>query len=451
MDQLRSAPSQGIQAMVPPLPRIAYLTGQYPEVSLTFILREIEALRAQGIEVITCSIRRTPPEQHPGPAEKQAAATTFHVLEAARKPLTLLAAQAHLLRQPRRYFSAVKLAWRTRSPGLKAALYQLIFFAEATILARHLKQQGIGHLHCHFTFGATTAAMLASQMTGIPYSFTLHGPADLLEPYRWRLDEKTARAAFVSTISHFARSQLMFFSDPVHWPKIRIVHCGVTPELYAAPQTGRTDGEILLVFVGRLAPVKGLRVLIGAMAKLAETLPNLRLILVGDGPDRAALERAAAPLGDRVRFTGYLSQSSVAEMLRNADICVLPSFAEGVPVVLMEALASSRPVVATQVAGVGELVEDGKSGFLVPPGDEISLADRIRTLALDPALRERMGAEGRRRVARDFDIATEAARLASLFAAQAGDAVRPPPLRPAGRSEKDAAPAAQENREGSLT
>lgn len=411
-------------------PRIAYLTGRFPEVSLTFILREVEALRAQGFEVLTCSIRRTPPEQHPGEAEKRAAATTFHVLEAVRNPLTLLAAQARRLRRPRRYLSALRLAWRTRAPGLRAALYQLIFFIEATVLARHLERERVTHLHNHFVFGAATVAMLVSELTGIPYSFTLHGPADLFEPYRWRLDEKTARATFVATISHFARSQLMFFSDPRHWHKIRIIHCGVEPARYAAPPAPRDDAEIRLVFVGRLAPVKGLRVLLSAFEGLGTELPALRLVLVGDGPDRAALQAAAAPLGDRVRFTGYMSQAEVAATLASADICVLPSFAEGVPVVLMEALASGRPVIATQVAGVGELVEEGVSGFLVPPGDAESLADRIRRLAADPALQARMGAAGRARVQADFDIRVEAARLASLLSGTAGGAVRPAPLPP---------------------
>lgn len=415
----------------PALPRIAYLTGQYPEVSLTFILREVEALRAMGWDVLTCSIRRTPPEQHPGPAEKTAAASTFHVLGTMRNPLRFLSAQAYLLRRPGRYFSALKLALRTGSPGLQALAYQIIFFFEATVLAHHLCREKITHLHNHFVFGSATVAMLVAELTDIEYSFTLHGPADLFEPYRWRLDEKTARAKFVSTISHYARSQLMFFSDPAHWKKIRIIHCGVTPALYAHPRPplpDRRPNEIRLVFVGRLAPVKGLRVLLDAMHLLLPDLPHLHLVLVGDGPDRTRLEETAAPLGSAVTFTGYLSQDEVAQAMQAADICVLPSFAEGVPVVLMEALASGKPVIATQVAGVGELVEEGKSGFLVPPGDLQTLASRIRTLAQDADLRARMGADGQARVAADFDIRMEAARLARLFATGPGEDIRPAPL-----------------------
>ena len=410
-------------------PRIAYLTGQYPEVSLTFILREVEALRAQGFEVLTCSIRQTPPEQHPGPAEKEAARTTFHVLKTARNPRKLLEAQRYLLTRPGRYLRALGLAWKIRPPGVKAAIYQLMFFLEATILARHLEREGVQHLHNHFVFGAATVAMLVSELTDIPYSFTLHGPADLFQPYHWALDQKTARARFVSTISHFARSQLMFFSDPADWDRIRIIHCGVTPALYAGDPVDRPDDEFRLLFVGRLAPVKGLRVLFDAVVRLAPELPGLRLVLVGDGPDRTQLKEAAAPLGDLVRFTGYLSQQDVADEMKRCDAVVLPSFAEGVPVVLMEAMASGLPVIATQVAGVGELVVDGETGRIVRPGDPDDLMQAIRDLAADAETRRAMGRAGREVVAAEFDISVEAARLARLFVEGPGPDLRPEPYR----------------------
>jgi glycosyltransferase involved in cell wall biosynthesis len=279
-------------------------------------------------------------------------------------------------------------------------------------------------------FGSATVAMLASELTGIPFSFTLHGPADLFDPYRWRLDEKTARAQFVAVISHYARSQLMFFSDPAHWHKIKIVHCGVDPALYEKPAGAalppRRASEIRLLFVGRLAPVKGLRVLLDAMTNLISELPQLHLVLVGDGPDRSNLEAAAAPLGDAVSFTGYLSQQEVAQAMQACDVFVLPSFAEGVPVVLMEAMASGKPVIATRVAGVGELVEDTQSGLLVLPGDLDGLIAAIRGIAQDVARRDEMGAAGRKAVRVDYDITSEVSRLAGLFAQEIGTQPRAP-------------------------
>lgn len=394
--------------------RVAYLTGEYPAVSHTFILREVEALRAQGLEVLTCSVRQTSPEHHLGPAEKEAAKTTFYILAAVKNPLTLLGAHLNALRTPRRYLSTLALALRTGRPGLRGLLWQVFYFLEAGVLAQHLSKNGVTHLHNHFASASANVAMLAAEMADIPFSYTLHGPADLFEPHSWHLAEKTARAKFVACISYFARSQCMLFSDPVHWHKLQIIHCGVTPELYQSSEVTRTDGSHF-VFVGRLAAVKGLRVLLQAFRIAREANPDLRLTLVGDGPDRAFLETEAASMGDVVQFTGYLSQSAVAEIMTTMDAFVLPSFAEGVPVVLMEAMASGKPVIATRVAGVLELVDDGISGYVVPPGDEISLADRIVTVSKDPELRKRFGEMGLRKVRAEFDTRQEAARIGALF------------------------------------
>jgi glycosyltransferase involved in cell wall biosynthesis len=407
-------------------PRLAYLTGAYPAVSHTFILREVEGLRDLGLEVLPCSIRRTPPEQRPGPAEAAEAARTFHVLEAAKRPATLLAAQAAGLRNPGRYIRTLALALKTARPGLKGFLWQLFYFAEATVLARHLQDQGVDHLHNHFADSSANVAMLATALAKIGFSYTLHGPAEIYDPEGWHFREKTAQARFVFCISHFARSQAMLFSDPAHWPKLKIIHCGVTPERYGAQAETSTEG-LHLVFVGRLVPIKGLRVLMEAFAAAREKVPGLRLTLVGDGADRAHLETLAAPYGEDVRFTGYLDQDGVAATLSQADALVLPSFAEGVPVVLMEAMASGKPVIATQVGGVSELVEDGVSGFVVPPGDPESLTHAISALA-DPEARARMGQAGRTRVLAEFDIRQEAARIAALLTGQGGDGIRPDPL-----------------------
>ncbi|MGI9394347.1 MAG: glycosyltransferase, partial [Boseongicola sp.] len=225
------------------LPKIAYVMGQYPLVSLTFIQREIAALRALGLDVITCSMRQTPAEHHQGAAEKDAVATTYYVLEKLRRPMVLLGAQKLMFRNPKRYLTALKLAWKMRSPGLKSIFYQLVYFIEATLLARHFEETKASHIHAHFTTGATTAAMLTSELTGIPYSFTLHGPADFLEPYRWKIGEKAARAEFVATISHYARSQLMFFTHADHWDRLKIIHCGVELARYDGGNPGQGTKE----------------------------------------------------------------------------------------------------------------------------------------------------------------------------------------------------------------
>lgn len=408
--------------------RIAYLTSHYPAASHTFILREIEALKVLGLDIRPASIRRPPPGHLLGIPEEKAAAETFYVLAAARRILPLLTAQFYVLASPARYFRTLRLAWATSAPGFRAHLYQLFYFAEATILAQHFRQQGITHLHNHFADISANVAMLTAELADIPFSYTLHGPAELYEPQRWFLHEKTARAKFVACISHFARSQAMYFSDPAHWGKLKIIHCGIDPALYERAQKDQQDATgTHLVFVGRLTAIKGLRVLLEAFEKARKTRPDLRLSLIGDGDDRGHLEKLAAPFGGSVRFAGFQSQDAVADALAGADVFVLPSFAEGVPVVLMEAMASARPVISSLVAGIPELVEDGISGFLVPPGDAEALAIRIGQLADDPKLRKKMGAAGRLKVRAEFNIHTEAARIAALFDGDDTAAIRPQP------------------------
>ncbi len=393
---------------------VAYLTGQYPRATDTFIQREVAALRALGLAVETCSIRRTGAEHLVGPEQREEAARTFHILEAAQNPLRLAA--AHLTafaRAPRRYLSALALAMRTAPPGLKGALYQAFYFAEAGVLAAHLRRIRARHLHNHIAEAAGTVAMLAARMAGIPFSFTLHGPGIFMAPAYWRLDEKIRRARFVACISHFARAQAMLLSGQADWDKLHIVHCGVDPARYRPPESGP---QKRLLFVGRLAAVKGVPVLFETLAKLREAHPDLHLTLVGDGPERGALEEAARNLRlqSHITFLGYLSQDAVAEQLGRHDLFVLPSFAEGVPVVLMEAMAARLPVIATAVGGVGELV-DATCGLIVPPGDSEALARAIDALLCDPERGRRMGAAGAAKVAAHFDSRKEAARLARLL------------------------------------
>lgn len=418
-------------AMDGPRPVIAYLTGEYPKVSHTFIQREIEGLRAGGREVLACTIRRPPPAAVVGADQRAEAARTFGVIEAAKSPATLLGAHVRAIRRaPKRYLSALRLARRTCPPGWKAALWQAFYFLEAAVLGDHLRCHGVRHLHNHFANSSCSVAMLTSEMTGIPFSFTLHGPSIFYEPRLWRIDEKIARAAFVSCISHFCRSQAMYFSDPAHWDKLRIVHCGVETDRYDHGPRGA--GGQRIIFVGRLDAVKGVPLLLEAFAALAGRHPGARLSIVGDGPARAALEARAAELdlGARAEFLGYRASDEVAGLLGEADMLVLPSFAEGLPVVLMEAMAARLPVVASRVAGVGELVEDGVNGLTHPAGDLATLTAQLDRLLADPEAAAGMGARGRAAVLRDFDITRETAWLGRLFdGALAGDL--PAGLRPA--------------------
>lgn len=407
------------------LSKIAYLTGEYPRATDTFIQREVAALRAHGHEVMTCSIRETGVEHLVGDEQRQEAARTFYVLHHAKSLGRLCRSHLRwLAHRPSDYFKALKLAVETAPGGVKALMYQLFYFAEAGVLADEMRRQGVGHLHNHIAKSSCSVAMLASEISGIPYSFTLHGPDIFFAPEHWRLDKKIQKARFVACISHFCRSQAMAFSPMEDWRKLHIVHCGIEPERYA----GETVGGKKLLFVGRLASVKGMPVLLDAMKRLPK---DVTLTVIGDGPDRAALEEQAAPFRERVKFLGYQSQTEVAEALKSHDVFVLPSFAEGVPVVLMEAMAAARPVITTRIAGVPELVEDGVAGVLVAPGDVDALGDAIKTVTEDIDMQMKMGAAGRAKVSADYRAFDEAKWLSDLIENyQQRDHSRPLDLRP---------------------
>ena len=404
--------------------RIAYLTGVYPLASHTFIQREIASLRGLGSNIMITSIRQPESREIIGPEEEAAQAETFYVLAAAKNPLRLLGDHlALLLSAPTRWLKALGLALRTHRPGLKGFIWQFFYFAEAGILARHLQKLGVTHLHNHFADSSATVSMLTSALTNIPYSFTLHGPTELFAPESWHMAEKVAQAKLVICISHFARSQVMLFSDPEHWHKLRIVHCGVQPARYAN-KPAPSEGGMKLLFVGRLDPVKGLRVLMEAFEAARAKAPDITLSIIGDGEDRAWVEAEARRIGG-IEVLGYRSQDFVAETLGGSDVLVLPSFAEGVPVALMEAMVSCRPVVASRVGGVQELVEDGVSGRVVAPGDVSALAEAFVELASNPARWRTMGEAGRAKVEAEFDIDREAIWLKAILEGHSDDRLRP--------------------------
>lgn len=394
---------------------IAYLASEYPALSHTFIQREIAGVRETGQEVLTASIRRKFGHHIAGEAEAKEARETFYVVENASNLVTIISALGAALSRPVRFGRAAALAWRSRAPGAKAALWQLFYLMEAMVLARHLQKHGVAHLHCHFENSGCSVAMLTAKLADIPFSFTLHGPSIFFEPRRQALGEKIAQARFVACISDFARSQGMIFADRAHWEKMEIVHCGVEPARYGTLQA--PEGQHL-VFVGRLAAVKGVAMLLRAVAELAPSHPELRLTLIGDGPERNGLEALSRDLGidAEVTFAGARTQAEVAEALGTANLFVLPSFAEGVPVVLMEAMASRVPVITTRIAGIPELVADGVSGRLVPPGNLPELCSAITDVLASPPAARAMGEAGRAKVEAEFDIAREAGKIAEMFA-----------------------------------
>ncbi len=414
------------------LPTIGYLTGEFPRATDTWIQREIAGLRQQGFEVVTFSVRRPGEEHLVGIEQREGQATTSYLLEQAKSPALVGAHLRTLFRSPGRYLSAARLAWRTRRPGVRGSVYQVVYFVEAVLLADQVRARGIDHLHNHFGDSSCSVAMLAAKAGGFPFSFTLHGAAIFFEAHTWDVAEKIRQAAFVNTISYFARSQAAYLADTTDHNKLHIVHCGVEPARIQ-PVEHKGQGTRLL-FVGRIVESKGIGVLFDALVQLNKRHTNLSLTIVGDGPDRASFEAQAVKLGlgETVTFVGARSQDEVSAHLAESDVFVLASFAEGLPVVLMEALAAELAAVATRVGGVQELVVDGVSGLVVPPGHLDALVEALDRLIVDPELRSSLGQAGRKMVLDEFDSANESARLGQLFVDSLGSL--PSPTRPAALS-----------------
>lgn len=411
--------------------RIAYLTSQYPATSHTFIRREVSALRAAGMDLQTFSVRAPGAAELKSATDQQEAAQTFTLLR--QSPAAF--ARAHLgelLRRPGRYLRTLLLAMRHRAPGLKPALLSLAHFAEAILLTAELRRRGIDHLHNHFANSGATVGLLASRQAGIRWSFTIHGISEFDYPAGLLLGDKIAAASFVACVSYFGRAQAYRLVESAEWSKLSVVRCGLELDQLPEVQQG-ARARTRLILVGRLSAEKGIAGLLEALAMLAPT-ERPDLAIVGDGPLRAELDIMVARLGlgEVVTFLGRLPEAETLAAIAGSDALVLPSFMEGLPIVLMEAMALGKPVIATRVAGIPELVRDGENGLLFTPSDWAALADKIAALAADDALRQRFGSAGKETIAAEFDIRQSAARLLRLFdqAARSDSSFSAPPTGP---------------------
>ncbi len=403
--------------------RIGYFAGIYPRATDTFIQREIHGLRARGFDVRTFSVRRSGTDHDVSDDIRAEKRNTFFLLPV--NPLRLLAANVRqLLGAPLRYLGALRLAWTTSRDGVRGRLYQLFYFQEAVMLAVELRRQRIAHLHNHLGDASGTVTLLACRMADISYSVTFHGPHIFFDPLHWALREKVRHAQFTVCISHYCRSQMMLFTDQSDWSRFAIVHCGIDPARYAYATPRDTARKLL--YTGRLAAEKGLPVLFESLGRLKARGYDVELTLVGDGPDRGALEVLAQQLGikERVVFAGFCGQDEVLARLHESDMLLLPSFAEGVPVSLMEAMACGLPVIASYVGGVVELVEHMRTGLMVHAGDVNSLEAAIAQYLDDTQLRRRVSQQGREKVAAEFNINAEVDKLAALFRQHAGAGCR---------------------------
>lgn len=398
--------------------RITYLINQYPKVSHTFIRREILALERLGFEIQRIALRGWDEKLIDADDILEQTKTTY-LLKDGITSLILLAIKS-FLQQPARFILALCLAIKMGIRADRPLIYHLMYFLEACRLNFEAKQFSSQHLHAHFGTNPSEIVMLVNKLSGLPYSFTVHGPEELDRPQFLKLAEKINRSKFVVAISSFGRSQLMRWVNHDRWNKIKIVHCGLESSFYNGPAEA-IPNKPRLVCIGRLCEQKGQLLLIEAAKNLHAQQIDFELILAGDGEMRVEIESLIVQhqLQDKVKITGWISSEEVRSYILAAQVLVLPSFAEGLPVVIMEAMSLRRPVISTYIAGIPELIIPEENGWLCVAGDVADLTNTIREALLTPiATLQKMGDAAYERVTIRHNIDIEVAKLAEHFRAK---------------------------------
>jgi glycosyltransferase involved in cell wall biosynthesis len=398
----------------------AYLLSRYPAVSHTFFLNEIAGLKQHGVLIETASIN-APDRPHAGlPEEEQDAfANTFYIK---KQPISSIFSTVLLtaLARPLVIIRALATAFELEPGHLPHTLYAFFYVVEAIVLGAWMKQHRLTHLHIHFAGPVASVGMIAARAWKFPYSLTVHGPDEFFDQKEMALAKKIHAASFVICISEFCRSQLMRLTSPAAWSKFSVVRLGISPALATLePALSKPDLPLRILCTGRLVGAKGQAVLLLALAELVRRKHAVHLVFIGDGADRQHLETIVneRDLRSHVTFAGAQNHDRVLEMLRSADLFVLPSFAEGVPVALMEAMAMGVPCISTFVGGIPELIRHEQDGLLVPAGSVLELTQAVERLLTNPLDRNRFRDSARERVLEHYNLPKNLKLLAEIFSA----------------------------------
>jgi len=395
----------------------AYLLSRYPAVSHTFFLQEVEGLKRSGAVIETASINLPDREWSALTAvEREAAEKTFYI-KAQRPPEILGKLISILFLRPGVFLRGLKAALRMEPGHIPHTCYALFYLAEAILLGDWMRRRELTHLHVHFSGPVASVGLIASVAWKFPYSMTVHGPDEFFDQTGMALAQKIQGARFVICISDYCRSQLMRLLPPEAWKKLHVVRLGIAPALAEDPYRELAAAPINILCTGRLVSAKGQAILLMAMAELVRRNLPIHLRLIGDGPDRKALERLVDEKGLRhhVTFMGAQNHDTVLAALRDADLFVLPSFAEGVPVALMEAMAIGVPCISTFVAGIPELIRHERDGLLVPAGSVEELTAAMDRLIHNPDERNKFRGSARARVLEHYNLPKNLELLAATF------------------------------------
>jgi colanic acid/amylovoran biosynthesis glycosyltransferase len=408
--------------------RMAYLSAQHPMLSMIFIVREIAMLEQIGFDIEIASINNGDRPRDKLTAVEAAQADKTYYVKAHGLRGAVAAHATTLLQRPLRYLRGWGFALSLAGFDLRALLMHAVYLTEALMVGRWMQQRQLNHVHVHLGSQPATVGMLVKQVFDIGLSITVHGADEFYDAHRQHLAEKVAAADFIVCISKFARSQLMFVSDYQHWPRLLVCRLGIDVSLFAPRPYTRTraDEPFNMLCVGRLSSAKGQQLLIEAVSRLRAKGRPVTLDIVGGGANMAMLQEQVKSLGlgDTVTLSGPVNQDRIREHYQRADCFAMASFAEGIPVVLMEAMSMQIPCVTTHITGIPELIANGQSGLLVPPSDVDALVEQLDRLIADPALAKRLGEAARLQVQAQYDLPGNVGKLAAIFAERVTDSPR---------------------------
>lgn len=394
--------------------RLAWLTTEYPKASHTFVRREILALERLGHQIERFSVRDGGPVVDP--ADIREAAKTTYLLQQPwhRHVFSVL---WMLVLRPLRFLRAARVTFRTWRQSHRSLLRHIAYLVEAATLCRLLQSRRVQHVHVHFGKNAADVARLSWYLGGPTYSMMVHGPGEFDAPASIDLGGKVQDSLFTAPITSYAQAQLQRWTPYADWNRLEVVHCAISDDFLSAGQP-LLDDSVQFVCIGRLTAQKGQLALLDAVAQVLRAGHNMRLVLAGDGEMRSVLEERIASHGiqDAVQITGWIGEQRVRELLLESRAMVLPSFAEGLPVAIMEAFALGRPVISSAITGIPELVSHGKNGWLVIPGSVSDLAAAlVDCLQTSVPMLNAMGANGRERVREQHLASTEAKKLSAIL------------------------------------
>ncbi len=402
--------------------KIAYLISQYPAVSHTFILNEIKYLRLLGFDIQVASINEPDTSlKDQTDEEKEETKRTYYIKKNGAKT-ALISLIKTFVGSPISFFYGLFYASWLGGLDIKRIFIHLCYFAEAAIVNSWMKSIAIDHLHVHFGNPASSVAMIAAKMRPIKYSMTIHGPDIFDNIILNNLKAKIEGARFICCIGHYARSQLMRFSDTKHWDKFEVTPLGVNTTKFKPYRSPQSHPTIRLLSIGRFVKAKGFHTLIDAINILIQKGLEIHLNLIGDGPERNNLEKTVENLGlnTNISFWGSVNHDNILVHYQNSDLFVLPSYAEGIPIVLMEAMAFELPCIATYVNGIPELIRHNENGFLVIPSDSDELAKVIEYLINNPYIRREFGTAARKRIQNKYELDKNINHLGKIFSKRLG-------------------------------